>query len=377
MRHFSAGSYRKQTGGYQSFSPGYINKQWILEDPEILLLLSQADRELGKLDMFSNYIPNVDLFISMHVVKEATNSSRIEGTKTNIQEAVMEKSDIDPEKRDDWQEVQQYIKAMNFAIEKLEQLPLSSRLIRETHHILLSNTRGKNKQPGAFRTSQNWIGGATLKDAAFIPPHYSEVQSLMRDLEKFMHNDEIKVPHLIKIALIHYQFETIHPFLDGNGRIGRLLITLYLVSFDLLKRPTLYLSEFLEKHRAVYFDNLSAVRRHNELTPWLKFFLVGIIETAAKACTTFDQILSLRQRVETEKILPLGSRAPKARLLLDHLYQHPIVDAQDVAETTGYSMPSAYQLLDNFQQLGILQEQTGFQRNRKFVFREYLDLFGA
>ena len=375
MKGYSAGRYRKQIEGYQSFTPTPINKQWFIETPEILLLLSEANRELGKLDMFSNYIPNVNLFISMHVVKEATTSSKIEGTKTNIQEAIMKEMDINPEKRDDWQEVQNYIEAMNFAIKQLDNLPLSSRLIKETHRILLSGTRGKNKLPGEFRNSQNWIGGATINDAAFIPPHHTEVHDLMSDLEKFIHNDDVKVPHLIKIALIHYQFETIHPFLDGNGRIGRLLITLYLVNFKLLNRPTLYLSEFLEKNRVIYFDNLSAVRHYNSLDQWLKFFLVGIIETAKKACDTFDKILLLQQNIEKEKIISLGSRAAKARLLIDHLYRNPIVDGPEVAKVTSYSLPSAYKLIETFQQLNILKEQTGFQRNRKFVFQEYIDLF--
>ncbi|MEZ4988415.1 MAG: Fic family protein [Saprospiraceae bacterium] len=375
MKHFQSGNYRKQIEGYQSFSPTPINRQWIIDDPEILELLGEADRFIGKLDMFSNYVPNVDLFISMHVVKEATTSSRIEGTKTNIQEALMPESDVDPEKRDDWQEVRNYIDAMNFAVAKLSELPLSGRLIRDTHKILLSGARGRHKLPGEFRNSQNWIGGVTLKDAAFVPPHHSEVPELMGDLEKFIHNESIKVPHLIKIALAHYQFETIHPFLDGNGRVGRLLITLYLVSSGLLKKPVLYLSDFLDKNRSLYFDNLSAMRTRNDLVQWLKFFLVGVAETSAQACQTFDDILALRKELEGEKIPELGAKAKKARLLLDHLYQQPIVDGAEVSKVTGYSLPSAYKLLEAFQRMDILVEKTGFQRNRKFVFQTYLDLF--
>lgn len=347
----------------------------MLDDPETLVLLSEADRQIGKLDMFSNYVPNVDLFIRMHVAKEATTSSRIEGTRTNIREAMMQQADVDPEKRDDWQEVRNYMDAMNFAIAQLDRLPLSGRLIRKTHHILLSGARGRHKQPGEFRNSQNWIGGATLADAAFIPPHYSEVGELMSDLEKFMYNEDIKVPHLIKIAIIHYQFETIHPFLDGNGRIGRLLITLYLVSFGLLKKPVLYLSDFLDKNRQVYFDNLSTVRLHGNLAQWLNFFLVGVAETAAEACNTFEEIIALRQQLEGEKILTLGAKAKKAALLLEYLYQHPIVDGAEVSDVTGYSLPSSYSLLEVFEELGILVEMTGFQRNRKFAFQPYLDLF--
>jgi len=375
VENFRSGTYRRQTGGYQSFSPDPVNRQWIIGDPAVLTLLSEADRKIGSLDMFSRYVPNVDLFIRMHVVKEATTSSQIEGTRTNMEEALMQESDLHPEKRDDWKEVQNYIQAMNFAIGELARLPLSGRLLRETHRILLSDARGRHKMPGEFRQSQNWIGGATLQDAAFIPPHHSEVPELMSDLEKFIHNPEIRIPPLLKAALIHYQFETIHPFLDGNGRIGRLLITLFLVHEGLLQKPVLYLSNFLEKHRLLYFDHLSAVRDKNDLAPWFRFFLTGIIETATQASSTLEDVLRLRQQLEGEKLLSLGAKAKKARILLDHLYQHPIVDGAEVAEITGYSLPTAYKLIDSFQQLRILAETTGFQRNRRFVFQEYVGLF--
>lgn len=375
MKDFQSGSYRVQLSGYQSFSPNPINRQWVIDDPGLITLLSEADRQIGSLDMYSRYVPNVDLFIKMHVIKEATTSSRIEGTKTNIQEALMEERDLNPEKRDDWKEVQNYIGAMNFAIAELERLPLSSRLIRETHRILLSGARGAHKMPGEFRQSQNWIGGATLKDATFIPPHHSEVPDLISDLEKFIHNKQILFPPLLKIALIHYQFETIHPFLDGNGRIGRLLIPLFMVHEGLLHKPILYLSDFLDRHRQLYFDHLSSVRINHNMDSWFRFFLTGVIETARKASTTLGEIIQLRQHLEGEKILTLGVQAKKARILLDHLYQRPIVDGSEVATITGYSLPTAYKLIDAFQQLEILVETTGFQRNRKFLFQPYLELF--
>lgn len=271
MKSFNAGRYINQ-GHYKSFQPNPINRSWQLDSMEIVDLLSQADRQLGRLDMYSEYIPNINLFIKMHVAKEATQSSKIEGTQTNIEDALLQKDSVSPEKRDDWEEVQNYIEAMNAAISQLEQLPMSSRLIRNTHEILLQGVRGEHKQPGVFRTSQNWIGGATLNDALFIPPAHEQIPELISDIEQFIHNDEIHLPDLIKIAIVHYQFETIHPFLDGNGRTGRLIITLYLVSKKILKQPILYLSDFLERNRTVYFDNLMRVREKMTSSSGLSFF---------------------------------------------------------------------------------------------------------
>ena len=272
MKEFKAGTYVNQ-GYYKSFQPNPINREWQIEDMELVSLLSKADRQLGRLDMYSEYVPNIDLFISMHVLKEATQSSKIEGTQTNIEEALLEKEDVPLDKRDDWEEVQNYSEAMNWAIAELDNLPFSSRLIRNTHKILLQGVRGEQKLPGEFRTSQNWIGGASINDATFIPPTHQTVPEFMGDIESFLHNEEVYFPELMKIGLVHYQFETIHPFLDGNGRVGRLMIPLYLVSRGILKRPILYLSDFFEKNRKLYYDNLTVVRDTNNITQWMKFWL--------------------------------------------------------------------------------------------------------
>jgi Fic family protein len=373
MKQYKSGQYISQ-GYYKSFQPTLINKQLHVDNMEVLQLLSQADRELGRLDMYSKYIPNIDLFISMHVLKEATQSSRIEGTQTNMEEALLEKEDIPLDKRDDWEEVQNYTKAMEWAINELEKLPFSSRLIRETHKVLLQGVRGERKQPGEFRNSQNWIGGATINDAVFIPPIHTSVPELMGDIEKFIYNEEIFIPELLKIGLVHYQFETIHPFLDGNGRVGRLLIPLYLVSKGILKKPILYLSDFFEKNRKLYYDNLMTVREKDNLSQWFKFFLVGIIETAKNGITTFDNILQLQKTVESS-IQKLGSRAVNAKKIVDYLYNRPMINAEKVSEIAGISMPSAYKLIVDLEKLDILKEVTGSQRGRVYVFDNYLKLF--
>ena len=375
MKNFKSGTYINQ-GSYKSFQPELISGKWALDNMEVLSLLSQADRQLGRLDMYSEYIPNIDLFISMHVLKEATQSSKIEGTKTNIEEALLNREDISEEKRDDWEEIQNYIAALNKAIEKLNEIPFSSRLIRQTHEILLSGVRGKRKLPGEFRSSQNWIGGASISDATFIPPIHTTINEYMGDLEKFAHDNEHYFPELLKIALIHYQFETIHPFLDGNGRVGRLMITLYLVEKGLLKKPILYLSDFFEKNRTLYYDNLMKVREKQDINQWFKFFLVGVIETAKNSISTFDKILKLQKDIET-RIQGLGSRSVSANTVVKQLYQHPVIQARKVQEITGLSMPTAYKIIEGLEELKVLKEVTGAKRGKLYFFKEYIDLFST
>lgn len=370
---FKSGHWVKQTS-YKAFIPTKINRQWLINDPEIEVLIAQAHQKLGELNAFSELVPDVNFFIKMHIAKEATLSSRIEGTQTSVEEAFLKSEDIRPEERDDWQEVQNYIAAMNYAVQKMDELPLSNRLIRETHKRILHGVRGQHKLPGEFRSSQNWIGGASLADAVFIPPPKHEVLDLMGDLENFLHNEDIFISELVRIALAHYQFETIHPFLDGNGRIGRLLITLFLVSKGLLVRPSLYISAFFQEHRSVYFDNLTGVRNHNNLGQWLKFFMVGIIQTAESSVATFRKITHLKQELAL-KVSSLKVKQVNARKLLNHLFSQPVVTAKDIMKLLDVTSPTANTLLKEFTRLKILKEKTGYQRNRVFSFTEYLALF--
>ena len=372
MKNFISGKIVNQ-GYYKAFIPNMINRDWEINDMDVIHLLSQADRLLGQLDMYSHYV-NIDLYLSMHIAKEATQSSRIEGTQTNMEEVFMKENEVAKERRDDWEELQNYITAMNEAINNLQTLPFSNRLICQAHKILLQGVRGKHKLPGEFRTSQNWIGGATINDALFIPPPHNEVPALISDLEKFANNRSNHLPELLKVAIIHYQFETIHPFLDGNGRIGRLLITLYLVNKGLLKRPILYLSDFFEQYRDLYYDNLTLVRTKNNMNQWLKFFLTGIIQTANKGIKTFDEILKL-QKTLNEKITVLGSRSADANKVIAHLYTTPVINVTEVEQIIEKSNVSSYKLIADLEKIGILHEITGGQRRRLYVFKEYVELF--
>lgn len=359
---------------YKYFVPSLINHPFYWEDDLINALLEKASLKLGELNSFSRFVPNIDMFIRMHVLKEAVVSSRIEGTRTNIEEALDEEQSISPERRDDWQEVNNYVKAINFAIEELKTLPLSCRLIRNTHKTLLASGRGESKTHGEFRISQNWIGGATIADAVFVPPAADKLPELLSDFEKFLNNDEINVPNLIKIAIAHYQFETIHPFLDGNGRMGRLLITLFLVSKGILEKPLLYISAFFEKNRSLYYDKLTYTREKNNLNQWIKFFLVGIIETAEEGTATLQKIMQIKSTSDS-KILTFGRRASSANSLLQILFEKPIVSVKDVQNFIKLSPKAAGDLVNLFIENNILCELTDKKRNRNFAFREYLDLF--
>ena len=373
MKKFVAGKYI-QRGGYQSFTPSSVNRHFIWKNPRIDVLLEKSGRLLGELNAYAALIPDIDFFIQMKVVKEARDSNLIEGTKTELDDVLLPQDEINPEKRDDWEEVQNYIEAMNFAIVKQSELPLSIRLLKDAHKILLSGVRGKNRDPGEIRKGQNRIGGSTLSDAIFVPPSAEEVPDLLSDLEKFWHNESLQIPELIKIAITHYQFETIHPFWDGNGRCGRLLIVLQLIDAEILSKPVLYMSTFFEKYRTTYYDSLSIVRASNSLEQWIIFFLSGIAETAQNGLETFRRIIKLRQEYD-EKILTLGSRAKNAQKLLLFMYANPIINVRLVEMRLDIGFSSANRLLKSLTELGILKEITGHSRNRLFVLEKYLNLF--
>ncbi len=373
MEHFKAGFFVNQ-GHYKSFQPNKINQNWTLRNMEVIKLLSEADRMLGRLDMYSEHVPNIDLFIGMHILKEATLSAKIEGTQTSMEEALLPEESIPLDKRDDWTEVQNYIEAMNEAVVALDKLPFSSRLVRQTHKRLLQGVRGKEKLPGEFRRSQNWIGGYNIDDAIFVPPTHTSIPELMDDIDRFVHNEQIWLPDLLKIGLIHYQFETIHPFLDGNGRVGRLMITLYLVSKGILKRPILYLSDYLERHRNSYYSKMMDVRTKDKIDDWLIFFLKGVIETAKSGVNTFEKILQLQKQNE-ELIKKLRHRSAKALIVLTELYRNPVIDANKVVNITQTSTTTANSLLNDLIELGIIEETTGGKRGRTYRMEKYLALF--
>lgn len=373
MDAFRSGYYKQQYQ-YKSFMPTLLKEPFEWRSNAVLSLMEKASTKLGELSSYSNIVPDINFFIGMHKTKEATTSSRIEGTRTSIDEAVMNERNIDPEKRDDWEEVQNYIKALNYSLDRMHELPLCIRLLRETHGHLLSGVRGKDKLPGTLRTSQNWIGGADIKSARFIPPHHEDLPELLSDLEHFWHDTEYELPFLIKTAITHYQFETIHPFLDGNGRIGRLLITLQMIHYGLLDKPILYISDFFERNRSEYYDALMAVRTSNEMDHWLRFFLTGVIETAEKGKQAFEQIAELRKSYQKRTAL-LGKRAKLAHELIMKMYSDPIMSPRDVEAELQVTAATANSLLRAMEDKGIIMESTGRSRGRLYNLHEYLAIF--
>lgn len=369
-----AGRFVTQATGYKAFLPAPLPPEpEVVFDGELRTSLCQADRDIARLDAIAALLPNPDLFVAMYVRHEAVLSSQIEGTQSTLEDVLAFEAHAQPQDAPkDVEEVVNYVRAMNHGLARPERLPLSLRLLREIHGELMQNVRGGEKSPGEFRSSQNWIGGtgSSLANASFVPPPVHELMNAPGALEKFLHDAKTTVPLLIRCGLAHAQFETIHPFLHGNGRVGRLLIALMLCEEQALSRPLLYLSVFLKAHRAEYYDRLTAIRQHGHWEPWLKFFLQGISQTARAATRTARNIVRMREHHRTALI-----KSPKALKLLDSLFQQPLVSPKRIAQIVGCTHPTAVKLARDLQARGWLHEVTGFERNRLYRYQPYLDLF--
>lgn len=373
-----AGRFIQQQDGYRAFLPAPLPPDPPLRlEGELQALLSRADRALGRLDGSIQTLPHPDLFVAMYVRKEAVLSSQIEGTQSSLEDVLAAEARVlSADRPDDVDEVFNYIGAMNYGLARLAELPLSVRLIREIHQRLLAGVRGQHRSPGELRTTQNWIGpgGSTLAEASFVPPPPHEVPRLLGELEMFLH-DASPLPLLLRIGLAHVQFETIHPFLDGNSRVGRLLITFLLCEEEVLLKPVLYLSYYFKRHRQQYYDHLQAVRDRGAWEPWLAFFLTGVIEVSQQATETARRILWLREHHRERITDAFGRAAGNGHRVLEQLYQRPIASVSEVRELIGTSYPAANNLVRQFVTHGILHEMTGQKRHRRFIYRDYIDLF--
>lgn len=373
-----AGRYVQQSGGYRAFLPASLPPEPPVRlEGELQALLSRADRALGRLDGSIQTLPHPDLFVAMYVRKEAVLSSQIEGTQSSLEDVLTAEARVlSADRPNDVDEVFNYVGAMNHGLARLQTLPVSVRLIREIHGRLLTGVRGQHRSPGELRTTQNWIGpgGCTLAEATFVPPPPHDVPRLLGELEAFLH-DESPLPLLVRIGLAHVQFETIHPFLDGNGRVGRLLITFLLCEKQVLLKPVLYLSHYFKRHRQQYYDHLQAVRDHGAWEEWLVFFLTGVVEVSQQATETARRILSLRERHRELITEAFGRAAGNGHRVLEHLYQRPIVAVTEVRNLIETSYPAANNLVRQFVRHGILHEMTGQKRHRRFVYRDYVNLF--
>jgi Fic family protein len=374
------GHYQNQPTGYRAFIPESMPPDpSVILDSEMIDLLSRADRNLGRLDGMTLTLPNPDMFVFMYVRKEAVLSSQIEGTQASLIDVLEYENDIQGAKNPkDLEEVVNYISAMNTGLERLQHLPLSLRLIKEIHLALMRGVRGNEKSPGEFRTSQNWIGppGCSLAKATYVPPPPHEMMIALGDWEKFLHNDKIHMPMLLKVGIAHAQFETIHPFLDGNGRIGRLLITFLLCEAKIMKWPSLCISHFFKEYKSEYYTRLQDTRDKGEWEGWLKFFLRGVSEVAQEATRTASRILQVRE--DTQKLISgrlTRASAGNAMALLSKLFYQPVVSVQQVSEIIDMTYATANYLVSDLEQIGVLKEITGGGRNRKYAFDPYLELF--
>ncbi len=373
-----AGQYVQQIEGYKAFIPNTLPPTpEIIMDQEMWNLLSKADRALGRLDGVTDALPNPDLFVFMYVRKEAVLSSQIEGTQASLIDVLeLESQALEPDNPQEVAEVVNYIAAINYGLKRLKNLPVSLRLIREIHQELMKGVRGAERNPGEFRRTQNWIGagGCSLAEATYVPPPPHEMLQSLDNLEKFLHGPQ-PMPTLIKVGLAHAQFETIHPFLDGNGRTGRLLITFLLCEQNILQRPLLYISYYFLKYRAEYYDRLQAVRDSGNWEGWLKFFLRGVHEVAQEAAATARKIVNLKEEHRKLVLKKMGRRSGNAITLLESLYFKPIFTVKHAQGITKLSYPNANTLIEKLGDIGLLKENTGHKRNRAFSYEPYLAIF--
>lgn len=374
LEEYKSGEYIKMND-YKAFIPSKINYNWGWDDTKLDKLLAEANRQIGELNAYSLLIPNVDLYIKMHVKIEANKSSRIEGTRTTVEEDLLDIIDINPEKRDDWEEVQNYVKAINYGVKRIsEGFPVCNRLIREIHKILMTGVRGEHRAPGEFRISQNWIGGSMPSTAVYVPPPYTEISECLSDFEKFINNEKIDTPDLIKIAILHYQFESIHPFLDGNGRIGRLIVPLYIQSKGMLQKSCLYISDYIERNKDTYYDMLTRVRTRNDMIGWIKFFLEAVIETSKIAKEKFRRVVKLTMEID-KIVFELSVRSDNAKKVIDALYNEPVINRKKLCELTNIKESTIKNIINCFLDNNIIVETTGYSRNQIFTFKKYTDLF--
>lgn len=374
ISQFQAGKFQSiDAYNYQYFLPKLINHKFEIDSGNLQVQLEKSTRLLGELNAMARMVPNIDLFIMSFISDEAAQSSKIEGTQTELDDTFKAENDISVEQKDDWLEVRLYIDTIKNAIEKLDELPISVRLIKQMHKTLLSSGRGKNKMPGEFRTSQNWIGGTNINNADFIPPHPNLVYKLMSDLEKFLH-EQNSVPDIIKIAIIHYQFETIHPFLDGNGRIGRILIPLYLVNKGLLSKPLFYMSTFFEANKDDYYKKLMDVRLNNGFSDWIMFFLKGVEQTARHSIETLMAILELKKSLTKKIQNESGNRSSNNLRLFEMLFETPFIQVSQARERLDVSSTTAKYVVDDLVKMEVLHELTNNKRNRLFAFKPYLSI---
>ena len=358
---------------YSCFIPSFVNHEWTWDSQDLTVLLERAVKSLASLDACAQFVPDIDLFIRMHIVREANASSRIEGTQTEMDEVLLPETAVVEERRNDWREVNNYVDAMNCAIDELKKLPLSIRLLKVAHKRLMNGVRGEMKMPGEVRTSQNWIGGSSIMTAKYIPPACEYLADLLSDLEKFWHNEDIHVSNLVRCAISHYQFESIHPFLDGNGRVGRLLIPFYLISKGELSCPSLYISAHFERHRDAYYEALSRVRTHDDLMGWISFFLDSVAETALTGCEKFRRIFALRDEMTSYSFK--FKNTALSQQLFRYLYSVPRVTVNQVAENLACGYQTASRLVKPMIEDGILSPSSDAKRNTIYDFSRYLEIF--